>query len=185
VIKDLWRIMLCCGLALLWSPVRADVVGGIDFPPKLAGFELRSVTDNEKTNPGLGVTLLYNIPGVKASVYVYNHAQRNIPPGIDSLILRNEFVKASGDVLKFNTGARVLKSEDQMKIGAIPVLHSSFRIETQGQQDRQHLLSELYLTTHKGNFIKVRATYSETDRPELGEFIQRQFIEELCKLLEK
>ena len=55
--KRLLKLLVSCGMVLSCLPVHAEVIGGMDFPDTLGGFELRSVIDNEKSNPGLGVTL--------------------------------------------------------------------------------------------------------------------------------
>jgi len=62
--KRFYQSLIFSWVILMVLPAHADVIGGIDFPRTLAGFELRSVIDNEKSNPGLGVTLFYNAPGV-------------------------------------------------------------------------------------------------------------------------
>ena len=63
------------------------MINGIKFPDSLAGFELRKTIDSESLSPGLGVTLYYNIPGVKASVYVYDKSFPQIKSGIDSPVV--------------------------------------------------------------------------------------------------
>jgi len=166
-------------------PAHADVIGGINFPRMLAGFELRSPIDNEKSNPGLGVTLLYNTPGAKISVFVYNHSLSNIPDGIDSSIIQNEFGKARGNVQQVYSDAQLLIREDRFTASGIPLLQSAFQYTEMRPGSRETMFSHLYLTARKGNFVKVRATYSASDRPELGHYIQIRFIEALCQLLAK
>lgn len=167
------------------STAHADVIGGINFPRNLDGFELRSVIDNEKSNPGLGVTLLYNAPGVKVSVFVYDHSQSNIPEGIDSSIIHNEFAEARGNVRQAYPDAQILVREARFLVAGIPILQSAFQYTEMRPGSRDTVLSHLYLTARKGNFVKVRITYPATDQPELGRRIQIQFIEALCEVLAK
>ncbi len=167
------------------APVDADVIGGIDFPRTLGGFDLRSVIDNEKSNPGLGVTLLYNAPGVKVSVFVYDHSQKNIPEGIDSSIIHREFSGAKGDIRQAYLDAQILVQEERLLVSGVPVLHSAFQLTTMRLGSRETVLSHLYLTAKYGNFVKVRATYSSTHLPELGRRIQMQFIDSLFAILAK
>lgn len=166
-------------------PADADVIGGFNFPRTLGGFELRSVIDNEKSNPGLGVTLLYNAPGVKISVFVYDHSQRNIPDGIDSSVIRDEFAEARSKVQRMYPDTQILVRESSFVVANIPILHSAFQHTEMKPGSRETVFSHLYLTARKGNFIKVRATYSSNERPELGYRIQTQFIEALCYILAK
>lgn len=183
--KRLWQFLILSWTALMYLPAHADVVGGIDFPRILGGFELRSVIDNEKSNPGLGLTLFYSTPGVKVSVFVYNNSERNIPEGIDSNIIHNEFIRARGNVQQAYPDAQILVREDRLLVAGVPILESAFQYTEIGLASRDTVLSHLYLTARKGNFVKVRATYSATDRPELGRRIQMQFIEALCQILAK
>jgi len=169
----------------MYLPAHADVIGGINFPHTLGGFELKTVIDNEKSMPGLGTTLLYGTPGVKVAVYVYDHSQRNIPEGIDSTVIRNEFAVARDHVQQVNPDAQILVREERFLVAGVPILQSVFQHTDTRPGSRETVFSHLYLTARKGNFVKVRATYSATGRPEPGYRIQVQFIEALCQILAK
>lgn len=180
------RLLLLVAATLLNTlsgQVLANVVGGVDFPKSLSGFELRSVIDNEKANPGLGYTLLYNAPGVKVSVFVYDDSQRGLPEGVDAPVVRKEFAKARGNVQQVYPDAQILVREERFVVGGVPLLHSAFQYSEMKPGVRETMLSHLYLTSRKGNFVKVRATYSAND--ELGHHIHVQFIEELCRVITK
>ena len=183
--KRLGQLLIFSLMVVMCTPSHADVVGGINFPQSLGGFELRSVIDNEKSNPGLGVTLFYNAPGVKISVFVYDHSQKNIPEGIDSSKIKSEFVEARGNVQQAYPDVQVLVLEERFLVAGIPLLQSAFQYTEMRPGSRETVLSHLYLTARKGNFVKVRATYSATDRPELGRRAQIRFIEALCQILAK
>jgi hypothetical protein len=109
------------------SPANADVIGGINFPHNLGGFELREVIDNEKSNPGLGTTLFYSAPGVKISVFVYDHAQKNIPDGVDFILINNEYGEAIGNVQQAYSDAQILIREERFLVAGIPILQSAFK----------------------------------------------------------
>ncbi len=183
--KRFWQFLILFWVTLMISPVHADVIGGISFPRTISGFELRSVIDNEKSNPGLGVTLLYNAPGVKVSVFIYDHSQKNIPEGIDSSIIHREFSEAKGNIRQAYPDAQILVREERLLVSGVPILQSAFQYTEMRPGSRETVLSHLYLTARKGNFVKVRTTYSATDRPEFGRRIQIQFIEALCEILAK
>ena len=167
------------------SPVYAAVVGGMDFPNPLGGFELRSVIDNEMSNPGLGVTLLYNAPGVKVAVFVYNYSQSNIPDGINSTLIQKEFSKARSNIQQVYPDAQTLVGVEKLRVKGTSVLHSAFHYTEIRQESREAVISHLYLLAKNGNFVKVRATFSSSDRPELGSRIQAHFIEDLCRMVAK
>lgn len=183
--KPFWQSIILSSMVLMAFPVDADVIGGINFPRTFGGFELRSVIDNEKSNPGLGMTLFYGAPGVRASIYVYNNSQSNIPEGIDSSIIRNEFAQARGHVQQVNPDAQILVREERFLVAGVPILQSAFQYTEMRLGSRETVLSHLYLTARKGNFVKVRATYSIADRPELSRRSQILFIEALCEILAK
>lgn len=183
--KRFCQLSIFSWVALMLLPAYADVVGGINFPRNLSGFELREVIDNEKSNPGLGATLLYNVPGVKISVFVYDHSHRNIPEGIDSAIIHKEFSEARNNIQKVYPDAQILVREERFLVAGVPILYSAFQYTEMRPGSRETMHSHLYLAARKGNFVKVRATYLATDRPELGLRMQIQFIEALCRILAK
>ena len=69
---------------LLSLSAQAELVRGINFPSQLGPFELMRVIDNEKSNPGFGASVLYNAPGIKATVFIYDYGHGHIPDGIGS-----------------------------------------------------------------------------------------------------
>jgi hypothetical protein len=179
-VKQTWSCLaalLVTGLGA--SLTHAETVGGIDFPSAPAGFELRSVIDNEKSNPGLGVTLLYNAPGVKASVFVYDDSQPSIPDGVAGAAVRDQFATAVGHVKQFYPDAQSLARETKVTIAGIPLLYTAFTYTEVQPGSRETAMSHLYLTAYKGSFIKVRVTYSGVDRPDLGYRTQVNFVESL------
>ena len=181
----MWQLLLFVIAALLTGPgpVRAEVIRGIDFPRQLGGFELGSVIDNEKTNAGLGVTLLYNAPGVKVSVFIYNHSRRALPEGIDASVVRSEFAEARNNVHQVYSHVQPLVREERFNVIGVPLLHAAFQYTEVNPGGRETMLSHLYLTSRKGNFVKVRATYNAKDSPEVGHRSQVRFVEELCRII--
>lgn len=170
-------------MALMHLQAHAELVGGIDYPRVIGHFQLRSVIDNEKRTSGHGVSLLYNAPGVKASVFVYDLSERNIPEGIGSSVVRREFAHARSDVQQTYSDVQILVREKQSSVGGVALLQSDFRYIEIKQDSRDAVLSHLYFTARKGNFIKVRVTYSADNHPELGRRTHLKFIEDLCKIL--
>lgn len=177
---------LLTGMAIAMSTAaHADVAGGIDFPQNLGGFELRSVMNNESSNPGMGDTLLYSAPGVKASVYVYDHLDPRIPEGIDSPTVMGEFSQARGAVRLTKPDAEVIQPQGKLLVDGIPLLHSSFLYEESRPGGRELVISHMFLTGKHGKFIKARITYSATDRPELGRQTAWLFVAALGEHLAK
>jgi len=183
--KRFWKLLILSWATLMLFPAHADVVGGVNFPRTLGGFELQSVIDNEKSNPGLGVTLLYQAPGAKVSIFVYDHSQKNIPQGIDSTIIRSQFNRAKSDIQLVHPDAQTLKQDERLLVAGVPMLHSEFQYAETRPGSAVAVHSHLYLTARKDNFVKVRTTYSANDSPELGRRDQDQFIKALGGILAK
>lgn len=183
--KRILHLLFSCWVAFMCLPAHAVVIGGIDFPRTLGGFELKSVNDLEKLSPGLGVSLNYNVPGVVATVYVYGATWGNIPDGADSPIIKKHFASVKNDVIKIHPDAKILDRESQFLVEGIPVLHSASQYISIVEGARKAEESHLYLTALKGNFVKVRITYSGSDQPELGLRLQTQFIESICREMAK
>jgi hypothetical protein len=165
------------------SSDRENIIGGIFYPLMLGGFELRSVIDNEKSYPGLGVTLLYGRSEVKISIFIYNKLKNSIPEGVESVDFDGEFAEATNDILRAYADARILMKERLVPISNITFLESIFLYSEMGSASRAPVISHLYVTARNNHFVKVRATYSATDRPELGHRVHLHFVEELGKLL--
>lgn len=70
--KSFWKWFAVIFIAGACLPAVAATVQGMHFPKQLGSFTLDSVINNEKEMPGQGVSLLYDSPGVKASVFVYD-----------------------------------------------------------------------------------------------------------------
>ncbi len=111
--------------------------------------------------------------------------QRNIPDGIDSIIIHNEFINARGNIQQAYPDAQILVREERLLVSGVPIVQSSFQYTEMKPGSGERVFSHLYLTARKGNFVKIRATYSATDHAELGRRIQTQFIKALCQTLAK
>lgn len=182
--KRILHLLFSCWAAFMCLPAHAVVIGGIDFPRTLGAFELGPIENYEKSRPGAGVSLTYDTPGVIADVYVYGATWGNIPDGVDSPIIKKHFASVKNDVIKMHPDAQILDHESQFLVEGIPVLHSAFQyISMVGGRKAEE--SHLYLTALKGNFVKVRITYSGSDHPELSLRLQTQFIESLCREMSK
>jgi hypothetical protein len=128
--KRFFQSLIFWGVVFMGFPAHAEVIGGINFPRTIGGFELRSVIDNEKSSPGLGVTLFYKAPGVKISFFVYDHSLDNIPEGIDSTIVHDEFDVAISNVQHTYPDAQILVREERLLVGGVSIVQSSFQPES-------------------------------------------------------
>lgn len=160
---------------------------GIVFPDHIATLEKEEqITDYEAENPGLGVGVGYNAPGITVTVYIYTMGNKIIPTDLKSSVLMNHFSLVSGEIVK--TGSmgyysdvmrisenEIVWSDDRMGTKS---LHASFNYNQHGQ-DR---VSHLYLLSIENNFLKVRFTYDKEIK-ESAEKLQKEFLEEFSSIL--
>ena len=72
---------------------------GLVFPETLVEMPMVSLTDHDK-NPGLGVSIGYNAPGITATVYLYTLGLRSISGDLASPILKEHFNQVIQDIYK-------------------------------------------------------------------------------------
>lgn len=73
-------------------------VFGLRFPEEVGGYTLNDSTNFERTNPGLGYSIDYSMPGWKLDVFIYDLKRREIPDDAKSAIVRAEFERSREDV---------------------------------------------------------------------------------------
>ena len=73
---------------------------GLVFPETLVEMPMVSLTDHEKDNPGLGVSIGYNAPGITVTVYLYTLGLRSISGDPASPILKEHFNQVIQDIYK-------------------------------------------------------------------------------------
>jgi hypothetical protein len=71
-------------------PVHHDV-SGLAFPFEIGWLHFDSALDYESRSPGLGYSLLYGAPGIKATLYVYDLGLAAIPDDVADSVVRDEF----------------------------------------------------------------------------------------------
>jgi hypothetical protein len=153
-----------------FEPGYVDPATGILFPYEIGWMHLDKVIENEPAHPGLGRTISYSAPNIKATVYVYSRNIARFPDEFDPNFLAPEFSAAASDVLQFKSdpcsaGDRTLA----MTKSGTRYLRQVFEIGAQR--------SILALTVAGRNFVKLRATWlAEPLFDEIGsEFIDGVF----------
>ena len=162
-----------------------ETVRGFALPRTLGPFSLGSVIDNERDNPGLGSTVLYNAPGVKASVYIYDFGIRKLPDGIESDSVKKHFNDTKASLRTAFPTAQVIVEDERMTVKGLRLLHAAYQYTEGKAGSRKSQISHLYLGSHRGNFIKLRVSYSSVDQPDRGDKSHISFVEDLCKSLTK
>ncbi len=119
----------------------------LGLPYELGWLHYNGITDNEATVAGLGQSIAYGAPGIKATVYVYDRKHSDIPSDIDASVVRNEFEVATSDFMKAHPTASRLGELSKSKA----LLIQTFKIDDD--------LSVVALSVFRGKFIKLRITF--------------------------
>ena len=71
---------------------------GLVFPDSVEGIVRGNVNDFEGKNPGLGVSVPYDRPGITVTVYIYTFGFKSIPNDLSSPALKNHFAQVMQDI---------------------------------------------------------------------------------------
>ncbi len=169
-----------CISTLSGVPVE-DKSSGIILADKLGDFERTKIIDNEVSSPGLGTSVLYGAPGIKATLYIYNMQITYITDGINSPFLKKYFTMAKSDIKQAEKyGHYKLTSEFatqstylNVKNKTFPTFQSNF---TYQENNEEESLSSLYMTAYNNYIIKIRISYlksyEKTAVPIIEEFLR-------------
>ncbi len=117
------------------------------LPYEIGWLHFDKLINNEPQNPGLGQTIAYGAPGIKATVYVYDKGLSNIPKGVDSPIVRNEFKEAVIDMVKLNSELELMGLSEES---------DTIILQNVAQGGDQGFVA---MMTHQGLFVKLRITH--------------------------
>ncbi len=161
---------------------------GLIFPDSVEGIARGAVTDFEGKNPGLGVSVAYDRPGITVTVYLYTLGLRSISGDLASPILKEHFNQVIQDIYKVEKlgyykfvkktaeGITFLRAD---KTGP-QALFASFSYVQNGIER----LSKVYLLGHKQHFVKIRFTYDKSVQAQVEEKLTA-FLNAMADMLEK
>ncbi len=161
---------------------------GMVFPDQLADMDRGEVTDYEAEQPGLGVSVGYNAPGITLTIYLYKMGMESVPDNIESAIFILHFKQVVDDVVQAGQlgyyGNLKKSTETSVPLPGrknVPrVLAASFSY-TQNGVDR---LSKLYLLPFRNHFLKVRFTYDTVVHAK-AEDVLGKFLDSLALNVDK
>lgn len=162
---------------------------GLVFPERLVSMKKAEVRDFGKNNPGLGVSVGYNLPGIALTIFVYDYGIKEFPAGPEDPVMKKHFDQIVGDVMKMGEQGKyeyliLEKISDVIVIGSSPkgprALSASFSYEVKGEKS----LSELYLISYKKHFIKIRYTYNEAVEKK-AKMVLGQLLNRLALMMRK
>ncbi len=129
--------------------VHEDQSAGIRFPCQLGWLHFDKRIDNEPQFPGLGYTLAYNAPDIKATVYVYpiQDDAKSQPSYLHAELelAMSEIILVHGEgAIDHDWGIRTKKDH----------IHYGFILKKEPEK-----ASVLMISERKGHFIKLRCTF--------------------------
>lgn len=147
------------------EPYRHPATGMV-CPDQLADMDRGKVTDFEAEEPGLGVSIGYNAPGITLTIYLYNLALEPFPDSLESPAFAAHFKQTVDDVVQAGQlGYYVgLKKTAETAVSLTArhdgpkALCASFSYAQNGVER----LSKLYLFPCRNHFLKVRFTCDRT-----------------------
>ena len=174
-------LISCVIVTVAHGELILDKYSGIPIPESLSKFKRTKIIDNESNTPGLGTTVYYSTPGLKATLYIYNLKKKTIADGVSSFI-RGHFSRAKGDVERAaNLGYYELTSKISSRSSylipeskKVPVLLADFTYQSNGQEHSSYL----YMTGHKNQIIKLRSSHLKADQT-LGKSNSAKFF--ICR----
>jgi hypothetical protein len=138
---------------------------GLSFPGTVGPLVRCAVTSYEEERPGLGVSVVYETPGVNVTVYLYNLGAPALPSDVGSPQTAAEFSEAVRRIFRF--GKMGLYSDVSVEeVGTTWIgpegsrraaRYASFRYAA----DHLTWHSRLYLLTYRDHFLKIRAACTD------------------------
>jgi hypothetical protein len=159
-----------------------ESVRGFRFPAALAGFERGEILDNEHRGKGLGVSVAYRAPGIKATVFVYDLQIRDLPEGIGSPVVQAQAVQAVRDVFAAYVDVQVLEDLAPGPQRCGDFLRAKLSYIEPRSTAKEVLHSYVYLGSKGGSFVKLRLTYPAAMAASGAASAERAFAQALCRI---
>lgn len=162
---------------------------GIIFPAQIANLQMLKVTDFEAKEKGLGVGINYfhnEIKEILISVYAYNLNMKDIGDGADSEAVKYCYEEAESQIFAIQKKGIYKKVK---KISTLDpdiansqalknAIFGSYSFKFEGNP----MISNLWVTGYKNNFIKIRFSYPLKNEKE-GKEALVLFMETIKNLL--
>lgn len=162
-------------------PAHSDVAAGLVFPRTLGGLTFRGVQRFSSADLGYGLRYQNNAD-LWLDVYVYTLGHAGIPDGAAAPEIQRHFGQVEGDIqsavragyyTQLAAGKRV-----RVVHGGRAFLRGSYSYRNCGLS----VASRLYLTGHRGHYLKVRATWWAA-MSTAGEAMVEKALDDLATLL--
>jgi hypothetical protein len=152
------------------APKDPITIQGLTFPDRIGGAERGETHDFEKTNPGLGHSVQYRMPGWSITVYVYDKGRTSIPDDPQSDVIKGEFAEARREV--FDVRSQVEWKRDFSIQGESRKARFACGAFSFTNKASDQLSGFLCLTGWKNKFVKFRLTTPRGSEAEAARFVR-------------
>jgi len=138
----------------------ADARSGLRLPHQIGWLHYERMEDDEPEAPGLGCSAHYSVPGINASVYVYDKGRSDIPADLKSDVVLEEYRTAVRDVLtvRRDKGAKLV-SQGFAGGGTGPAKFALAILEL-----HEPMMSAVMLASWNGYFVKGRVSWNASEK---------------------
>ena len=172
------KLLIGIIFVILSLAVNARTFNGIELPESLGQFHYTKYHDYENTNKGLGYGAEYSSRGVKATIFIYNLGKK-VSSDIDSHTVKDAFNDSVKEIYIVYPKVEVIEQPIKIILQGRGFIKAKYRLT----KNNENLVSTIFFTVSKGNFVKVRFTYVSGEYRAQGESMQNEFIEQLTKSL--
>jgi len=135
--------------------------GGFPFPEAM-GWEKQKFQTYPSTAAGVSQGYSFLSVAGHATVYLYDAGLPNIPEDVTSPVVSEQFGRSHAAVVDAGTRGQykqvTVRGQRLVRVGHQSMHHAHYEIVT---HDGHKLGSDLYLFTHRGEFLKIRVSYDE------------------------
>ena len=190
IIKYIILSLLFTGATLKAKEGYFDKNLGLNFPAKLGSLEF--IGQHTYESPSLGYSIRYQDNSLfKIDIYVYDKNLKNIGSGINSKVVKDEFLSTLNlfptmEKMGHYKEIKVI-SKGEKKIDGVSFLWAQYKYKhTQTDQAiyTGQRVSDTYIISMNNFFIKVRLTLKKEDT-EKKKSIKDDFLKALAQLLKK
>lgn len=142
----------------------------ISMPFEIGSLHYKGIIHNEVDEPGLGVSILYGAPGIKATIYIYDMNIKDIPLDFSSSIVHEQYKQIVNDFKTANPKSIVTREAEYNTA----CIYEFFVTDETHEENALIALSVV-----RGKFVKLRITSiydSELNKITIESFKQFQNI---------
>ena len=137
-----------------------DVRSGLVLPHQIGWLHYQGMDDNESQAPGLGCSAHYSVPGIDATVYVYDKGRSDIQDDVTSDVVLEEYRATVSDVLTVRRDKGAMLVNQGFAGGGTGPARFALAILTL----HEPMMSAVMLTSWNGYFVKGRVSWNASEK---------------------